>query len=89
MKYVIKYRGRSEQYDSKKVFASVYRTCLSCDLDHKRASTIAKQVTANINTWLNNKTEVSSNDIRAQVHKSLTKLNKQAGYLYAHHRIIA
>jgi len=89
MKYVIKASGELEHYDNKKLFASIYRTCLACDIDHTHATDIARQVSKGANEWLGNKTEVSSHDIRAHAHASLRKLNKQAGCLYAHHRIIA
>jgi transcriptional regulator NrdR family protein len=88
MKHIVKRGGNSEAFDSRKLYASVYASCLSVHESAAVAELIAQKVTHQIELWLAAKTEVTSNDIRHAAGKFLSKLNPHAGYVYLHHRIM-
>lgn len=88
MKHVVKRNGRSEKYDERKLYASIYASCLSVHESAANAELIAERVCRDMNDWISNKTEVTANDIRKNTAKFLTEINAHAGYLYQHHRIL-
>jgi transcriptional regulator NrdR family protein len=88
MKHVIKRNGKSEVFDERKLYASIYATCLSVHEPPKTAELTAQKVTQQVVLWLAKKTEVTSNDIRHVAGQYLTNINHHAGYLYLHHRIM-
>lgn len=88
MNHVIKRSGQSQAFDSRKVHASIYASCLSVHVKAPQAEAVARQVTAELEKWLAKKTEVTTNDIRHQAGHYLSELEPHAGYFYLHHRII-
>ena len=88
MKHVIKRTGKSEVFDERKLYASIYATCLSVHELPKTAELTAQKVNNQVIAWLAKKTEVTSYDIRQAAGKFLTDINHHAGYLYLHHRIM-
>lgn len=83
MKYVIK-RGRreSQEYDREKLFRSIVGTCRSVRTPEGEADDTAQAVCDDVAGWLEDKTEVTSLDIRHQAAKTLRKLNIDAAYYY-------
>lgn len=88
MKHVVKHRGIVEAYDNRKVYASIYASCLSVHEPNAAAEIIAEKVTKDLERWLKPKNEVTSADIRQIAGKCLSEINPHAGYLYLHHRIM-
>lgn len=88
MKHIVKRSGKSENFDERKLYASIYAACLGVREPVGAAELLAEQVCKEVIAWLKPKSEVSSNDIRAIAAKSLQQLNEHAAYLYAHHRIL-
>jgi transcriptional regulator NrdR family protein len=88
MKHIVKRNGKTESFDNRKLYASIYTSCLSVHEQPLAAELVAQKVTKDIETWLFNKNEVSANDIRRVAGKYLSKINPSASYLYLHHRII-
>ena len=88
MKHVIKQAGHTEAYDEKKLYNSIYATCLAVNEPLDSAKVIAKKVTKDVEKWLETKAEVTVHDIRAYAGKCLSETDHHAAYLYTHHRII-
>jgi transcriptional regulator NrdR family protein len=88
MKHIVKRGGRTETYDERKVYASVYAACVSVRETPETAELIADRVSKDITTWLQQKSEVSSRDIRANTGRLLQNLNEHAAFMYTHHRIL-
>jgi transcriptional regulator NrdR family protein len=88
MKHIVKRNSTLETYDSRKVYASMYTSCLSVHETSLVAELVAEKVTKDVDTWMAKKTEVTANDIRTFAGKKLTEINPHAGYLYLHHRIM-
>jgi hypothetical protein len=85
---IVKRTGHSEDYDSKKLYASIYATCLSIHEPAAAVELFAQKVVEDTENWLAKKTEVTANDIRREAGKHLSLVNPHAGYLYLHHRIM-
>ena len=88
MKHIVKRQQHTEAYDAKKLYASVYAACLSVREHPGSAEVIAAQVVKDVESWLEKKHEVTSNDIRRQAHTHLQVINPDAAHIYLHHRVI-
>ena len=86
MKHIIKRRGRKEKYDEKKVYASTYSACLNSHLPKEEAEKIADMVTKEVDKWVENKTEVDSDQIFKEVIKSLEKIDPEVAFMFETHR---
>ena len=85
-KHIVKRKGHTEPYDSRKLFASIYAACLSVRSTEGEAELVAAQVVKDVETWLGKKHEVTAPDIRRVAAKHLKTYNDNAGYMYANHR---
>lgn len=88
MKHIVKRKGHSEPYDERKVYASVYASCLSVRVPQGEAELVAEKVSAEVAKWIADKPEVTSGDIYRTASIYLNALNTDAGWIYKHHRII-
>lgn len=86
--HCVKREGHTEQYDSRKLYASIYAACLSVREPTGSAELIAGKVVEDLDHWLSHKHEVTSNDIRRQAAKHLHVYHPDAGYMYLHHRVV-
>lgn len=88
MKVIVKRGGHNEEYDIRKLYASVYAACLSVREHPGSAELIAEEIVRDVEQWLAHRHEVTSNDLRRQAGKHLTAINPDAGHIYKHHRVI-
>ena len=88
MKHIVKRRGHTEAYDERKLYAAVFSACQSVREPSGSAELIADKVVSDINEWMGNKHEVTSNDIRANAALHLKAYNPDAAYIYLHHRVV-
>lgn len=88
MKHIVKRAGHSEKYDNRKLYASIYAAALAVREPTGSAELIAREVVQQVESWLENKHEVTSNDIRLQAARHLEAINPDAAIQYKHHRII-
>ena len=87
--HIVKRHGHKEQFDEKKLYASVYSSCLVARSSVDEAENTAKDVLAEFVRWLEGKEVlITSNDIRRQTSKLLEKHNQDAAYNYLHHRVV-
>lgn len=87
--YIIKRRGRKEEYDERKVYASVYSASLNAHLNKLEAEKIAAGVSRQITTWLSGKGGASSEEIFKKTAELLKKENPDAAFMYETHRDLA
>ncbi len=86
---VIKRDGKTyESFDRKKLHKSIVAVCLSVRTPQGQAETTAHSVCDEVITWLQNKNEVTSRDIRTVTAKQLKRFHPEAAYLYEQHHII-
>lgn len=81
--------GHNEPYDERKLYASIYAVCLSVRAPQGEAEITAAHVCTDIKPWLNDKSEITSGDIRRKAAEHLSIYNPNAAYLYKHHRVIS
>jgi transcriptional regulator NrdR family protein len=81
--------GHTEPYDERKLYASMYASCLSVRAPQGEAELTAERVCKDIHPWLGTKHEVTSADIRRKAAEHLAIYNPNAAYLYKHHRVIS
>lgn len=84
-KHIVKRKGHSEDYDVRKLYASIYTACLAVQTDEKDAEDTADKVVKHVSKWLENKHEVTSRDIHRMAAQYLVNLNADAGFIYAKH----
>lgn len=88
MKHIVKRNGILETYDNRKVYGSIYASCLSVHEPAMAAELVAEKITKDVTSWIAGKSEVTANDVRLFAGKKLSEINPHAGYLYLHHRIM-
>jgi transcriptional regulator NrdR family protein len=88
MHHIIKRAGHTESYDSRKLYASIYAACLSMREPVGTAEVVADKVVHDVKTWLDKKSETTSNDIRRIAATHLHAYNPDAAYAYLHHRVM-
>ncbi len=86
MKHIIKRGGHSELYDVRKLYASVFASCVSVRESVGSAELVADKVCKEVETWLKDRHEVTSSDVRRTAAKHLEAFNPDAAYIYTHHR---
>lgn len=80
--------GHSEPYDERKLYASVYAACLSLRSPEGEAELTAAKVCKDIKPWLDQKSEVTSTDLRHQAAKHLKLYNPDAAFMYVRHHTL-
>ena len=88
MKHIVKRAGHSEEYDGRKLYASIYAACLSVRTLPGEAELVAERVQKETERWLEMKHEVTGHDIRLQASKHLHVYNPDAAYMYKNHRVL-
>jgi len=86
---IVKRKGHQEEFDEKKIYASVYSACLVDGLKEKEAERLADKITKQLKKWIDKKKLVDSKDIFNQVTKLLNKENKEVAFLYETHRDVS
>ena len=89
MNHIIKRRGHREEFEAKKLYASIYAACLVLRVTDKEAESIADRVTRHVSTAITEKKEIDSHQLRQIAADHLHEYNPEAAYIYRHHRDIA
>ncbi|MBI2012064.1 hypothetical protein HYS91_04815 [Candidatus Daviesbacteria bacterium] len=89
MIHIVKRRRHKEDFDERKIYASVYSACLSSHLSKEEAEKIAGEISEKVKNWVSTEKEVTSNQIFIKVGEELEKINKPAGFMYSTHRDIS
>ena len=81
--------GHLEPYDERKLYASLYSSCLAVRTPTGEAELTAAKVCDDVRPWVMGKAEVTSRDIRTNASNHLKLYNPDAAYIYFHHRLTA
>lgn len=85
MKTIVKRKGHTEVYDSKKLYASIYAACMTLRVKEKEAELIAQNVEKEVAEEIHKHETINSNHILKLAHESLKKYNQDAAYMYKTH----
>lgn len=88
MNHVIKRKGHTESYDERKVYASVYASCMTLRMTDEEAEAIATMVSEEVTSAVNEHKEMSSHNLHQHITKSLKKYHPDAAYMYETHKDI-
>jgi len=89
MTHIVKRRGHRQEFDERKIYASVYAACINTSLEKEEAEKIANKVAASIKSWVKDKEEVSSSDIFEKAEATLEEINPDVAFMYKTHRDIS
>lgn len=86
--YVVKNRRQRhpELFDPEKMHKSIVAASLSAGVPTGQAEHIARRVTTEVQAWLEDRPEVTTNDLRRVAAGYLKTYHPDASYLYEHHR---
>lgn len=87
--HVVKRRGHLQEFDERKLYASIYAACLAAHIEHEEAESIAGLVSREVKKWVDEKEKVTSDEIFNQAGKELKHLNEDASFMYTTHRDIS
>lgn len=87
--HIVKRKGHKQEFDERKVYASVFAACLSAHVLHEEAENISGLVTREVKKWIEDKDEVTSGQLSKQGAEELEHLNKEAAFMYKTHRDIS
>lgn len=90
LSYVVKRQGKrpTEPFNRDKLYRSLMAACLSVKTPEGQAETTADSVCDAITAWLEDKPEVTSDDIRRKAGSVLEIFHPEAAHLYKHHHLI-
>ncbi len=86
---IVKRRGGTEEYDEKKIYASVYSAFMVNGLAERDAEKAADKITKQVTKWVDKKKSIDSKDIFRQVVSLLKKEDKEVAFLYETHRDVS
>ncbi len=84
MKHIVKRAGHSEEFDQRKLYASVYAACVAVKVPIGEAEIVAEKVTNDVIKQMGDKYEVTSGDIFRKASLFLQGYNPDAAYIYQH-----
>jgi len=80
--------GRCEKFDERKAYNVFCRVGLNAHLSVKEAGKLADNAMKDLKKFLNDKKKIKSTELFRQKIKILSRHNKEAAFLYEHHRDI-
>ena len=86
---VIKRDGHEELFNRKKVYQSIYESCLNAHHDKKTSSSISEKVTKDLVKHLKGKMFVKSKDIFKYISTLLEIYDGDSAFLYHTHRDVS
>ncbi|OGE78818.1 MAG: hypothetical protein A2751_01320 [Candidatus Doudnabacteria bacterium RIFCSPHIGHO2_01_FULL_46_14] len=89
MPHIVKRRGHKEPFDGKKVYAASYAACRNAHLSEMLAENIADTVQKRLESWVDAKNEISSDEIFREIITVLKELHPDAAFLFETHRDIS
>lgn len=89
MTHIVKRKGQKQEFDERKLYASVYAACLSSHTPKAEVEATADLVAREVKKWIDKKEEISSDEIFKQAGEELEHLNKDAAFMYKTHRDIS
>lgn len=78
----------SAAFDPVKLHGSIFQACLTVRAFEGEAHSVAERVCKHVIDWLENKTEVSSDDIKRVTARHLATYHPEASYMYEQQGVI-
>ena len=82
---IVKRKGHTEEFDERKVYASVYAACASAHYDETKCEKIADAVAKTIKKLVKNKKSMQSLEIRKKIEAELEMKDKELAFYYEQH----
>lgn len=82
---IVKTKGHEEEFDERKVYASVYAACVSAHYNEDDCEKVAEDITKKVKKTVKSKKNIESLKIRKQIQAELKKKNKELAFFYEHH----
>lgn len=82
MKHVVKRKGHKEDFDDRKVYASVYAAALNSHYDEVSAENVAALIADHMEDWLHDRAEVKSSEIRKEIINTLNDIDEDVALMY-------
>lgn len=89
MIHIVKRKGHKEEFNEDKLKTSILSACLSVHVNQQEAEHMVGLVTREVKKWIDDKEEVSSQQIFEQVSDELRHLSKEAAFMYSTHRDVS
>ena len=86
MTHIVKRKGHTEKFDERKLYASVYASCVALRMSDEEAESISHMVTDDVKKAIAKKNEVTAHVIHIEAGDSLRKYHPDAAYLYSTHK---
>jgi len=87
MKHVIKRHGHKENFDERKLYASLFASCLAASMSENEAELVSEKVTQQVREHLEkNNDPMTSEQLLKTASAALEQYSKAAGILYRHHK---
>jgi len=86
MTKIVKRRGKKEKFDEKKVYASIYASCMDCDLAPQEAERISETITKEVEKFIRGRKKVNTTEIFGFVIQRLAKEHEAVAFMYQTHR---
>ena len=87
--HIVKRRGHTEPFDSRKIYAAVFAACRNAHLSEMLSENIADNVQKRVEEWVEKKRGVSSEEIFRETITVLKELYPDAAFLFETHRDIS
>ncbi len=85
MSLIAKRRGHTEEFDQKKLYASIYAACMVLRITHEQAELIAQAVTDEVKTHLESVQNPTTKQIHELTQDLLNKYQPDAALIYKTH----
>ena len=85
---VVKRHGHTEEFDERKVYASVFSACTLVHDTIEQSEMVAAEVCKRLKPCLKGKNHISSSQIFHKVIIEMHRLEPKASFMYEHHRDI-
>jgi transcriptional regulator NrdR family protein len=86
MPTIVKRRGKTEPFDEKKIYASVYAACMDCALGENKSEAIAQTITQEVKKFIKDKKEINTSEIFGFVLQKLAHISEPVAFMYETHR---
>ncbi len=83
---IVKTNRTKEAFNNKKLYASIYSSCLSAQLPKKECQRIAKKIYADVVKILSKQQCLLSEEVSATVTKAMAKHQKELAFMYKTHK---
>ena len=83
---VVKMNRTKETFNQKKLYTSIYSSCLSTQLPKKECQRIAKKIYGDVVKILRKKQCLLSEEVSATVTKAMAKHQKELAFMYKTHK---